>query len=113
MLMLSAIAAAVGLALSAFWKAVKSFVLAAAEKIKQILMGAAAEAVSLFVRKSVDGIKELAYNYIKDGGRYLEKIVTKKINESDLPSDIRSRVENRYGSEVDITNDFARELKLS
>ncbi len=113
MLLLEAISAVVGRVLSAFWAAARSFVLDAAEKIKQILMGAAAEAVNLFVRKSTDGIKELAYNYIRDGGRYLEKIVTKRINESDLPSDIRSRIENSYGSEVDITNDFARELNLS
>ncbi len=113
MIMLAAISAAVSLALSAFWAAVRSFVLAAAAKIKQILMGAAAEAVNLFIRKSVEGTKQLAYNYIKEGGRYLEKIVTKSISESELPNDIRSRVDNSYGSEVDITADFARELHLS
>ncbi len=68
MLMLAAISAAVSLAVSAFWAAVRSFVLAAAAKIKQILMGAAEEAVSLIMRKSIDGTKQLAYNYIRDGG---------------------------------------------
>lgn len=113
MILISAIAAAISVALTVFWQAVRSFVLAAAEKIKQVLMGAAAEAVSLFVRRSVDGLKELSYNYINQGGRYLEKIVTKKINESDLPSDIKSRIDISNGNEVDITNDFERELQLS
>ncbi len=113
MLLISAITAAVSMALTAFWAALRSFVLAAVAKLKTILAGAAAEAVNLFVRKSVEGVKELAYNYINQGGHYLEKIVTKKIEESDLPNDIKSRVTNSYGNEVDITSDFERELQLS
>ena len=113
MLLISAITAAVSLALTAFWTAVRAFVIAAAEKIKQVLMGAAAEAVTLFVRRGTDGLKQLACNYINQGGHYLEKIVTKRVEESDLPSDIKSRVNNSYGREVDITNDFQRELQLS
>lgn len=113
MLLFSAISSAISVALSFFWAAVRSFVMSAVEKIKQVLMGAAVDALSLFVRKTSEGIKELSYNYIKDGGRYLEKIVSKSINEADLPDDIQSRVSKNYGKEVDITNDFARELQLS
>ena len=115
MIFISAIAAAVSLTLTVFWQAVRAFILAAAQKIKQVLMGAAAEAVSLFVRRSVDGLRDVAYNYINQGGHYLEKVVTKRINESDLPNDIKSRVNNvrENDGEIDITNDFARELQLS
>lgn len=112
MLLLAAIGAAISVALTVFWATIKAFVLAAAEKIKQVLMGAAAEAVSLFVRKGVDGLKSLAYNYINQGGRYIEKIVTKKIEESEMPNDIRQRAESHYGNEVDITSDFASALQL-
>lgn len=113
MILIAAISAAVSIALTAFWAMVRSFVMAAAEKIRQVLAGAAAEAVSLFVRRSVDGLKNVAYNYINQGGHYLEKVVTKKIQESDLPSDIKSRLYNSRENEVDITDDFAHELQLS
>ena len=113
MLLVSAIMGAVNVVLSIFWQAVRGFVLQALNKLKQILGGILAEAVNLFVKKGTDGLKELAYNYVRDGNRYLEKIVSKHINESDLPQDIRSRVNNHYNSEVDITEDFQHELQLS
>ena len=114
MIIFAAIAAAVSVVLTVFWQAIKSFVLAAGAKIKQVLMGAAVDAVNVFIRKSVDGLKNVACNYINQGGRYLEKIVTKKLDsDAQLPSDIQARVNKvSYDQEVDITDDFAQELQL-
>lgn len=115
MLLLAAISAAVSIVLTVFWQAIKVFILAAADKIKQVLMGATAEAVNVFIRRCRDGLKNVSCNYINQGGRYLEKIVSKKLDpNAQLPSNIQARVNNvGYEQDVDITNDFAQELKLA
>ena len=113
MINVSAILGAAKVVLSAFWAAVKNFVLDAVKKVAQVLGGAAVDAVNLFVRESSDGLYEVAYNYVKQAERYLEKVVTKRINKEDLPGNIKVRLNSSSSNEVDITNDFAKELHLS
>lgn len=113
MINVSAIMGAAKIVLSAFWAALRDFVLDAVRKVSKVLAGAAVDAVNLFVQESSDGLHEIAYNYIKDGERYLEKVAKKRINEGELPKNIKSRLKNSFGEEIDITNDFARELNLS
>lgn len=113
MINVTAILGAAKIVLSAFWAAVKNFVLDAVRKISQVLSGAIVDAVNLFIRESSDGLQEVAYNYVKQAERYLEKVVTKRINKEDLPGNIKSRLNNSSSNEIDITNDFAKELHLS
>ena len=112
-ILISLIAGAVMIGVAAFWRALQGFVMQAVAKLKTILVGALAESASVFVRKSVDGVKQLAATYLKQGNRYLEKIVSQSVDESTLPDDIRQKAQNNYDEEVDITNRFAQELKLA
>lgn len=111
-LLISAISTAITTGLALFWQLLQKFIVLAAQKLMEVFADAFAESANVFVTKSIEGVKQLAANYLRRGNKYFEKVVAKNVDESTLPSDIRQKVNNNYGEEIDITSRFAKELRL-
>ncbi len=96
-----------------FWKEISAWIKRIWEKlpesVKANLQGAKA-----FVEKIGSTAKNIMayYSYNKDTDKWNETIVTKEVSMSEIPDDIRKKVE-RSGGRAEITEELEKKLELS
>ena len=99
--------AVVGL-LGAFWDDLVNFLKKAIEKVRKVVSGIV-YGCKVFVQKFREGVKEISRHYSKVDEHWQETVVTKTIEESEVPKDILERAKS--GREIDITDEL--EMKLA
>ncbi len=99
---------AAGLLLASFWEDIVNWLKKAVEKIKSIVSGVV-YGCKVFIQKIKEGAKEISKHYSKEGTQWTETIVQKTIPLSDVPEEIRNKV-NRTSGEVDITQELENQL---
>lgn len=108
------------IAVTVFWKEIKSFIQSSWNKIKQIIVPALIAGFKTYLRtKSLSmaigsgvlvGVQKF---YSKtERNQWKETIVTREIPPDELPKDIKERLQRSNGNEIDITNEVSKELKL-
>lgn len=101
-----------GLALAAYWKDIVNWLNRIWQKLPSSIKDRLQGAVAL-VRKIGDTFKNVMkyYSYDKTTKKWSETVVTKEVNESDIPEHIRARVSR--DNEADISDDLEEKLKLA
>jgi len=103
--------AALALVAASFWKELVDWIKRVVEKVREVVAKVVA-GVKIFVRKVGEAIKEIAKNYSQDEqGRWHETIVTREVNESDVPQEIRDKMKRSRGSDVDVTKELELQLE--
>ncbi len=111
-LLLGGVALAAGIAIAAYWKEINAWVQRIWAKLPHSVKDKLQGAVAL-ARRIGNTFKNIMKYYAYDSNtkKWTETVVTKEVNESDIPKHIRSRL--RETEEVDISEDFQKELQLS
>lgn len=110
-LLLLGAAVGVGAVLATFWDEIvdwlKKTIVKVQEAIRRAIIG-----FTVFLKKVNHFIKEISKHYSKnEQGRWQETIVTKEVNENDVPPEIRAKLEKiPSSSELDISSEM--QLKL-
>ncbi len=92
-----------------FWKEILSWLKRSYEKLKSIVNGVI-KGSKIFIRKLYEGYQELAKYYSKNRlGQWEETVVTRRVNENEVPEDIREMAET--GRETDITEEMEYALE--
>ena len=95
---------------SLFWGKLKSWITKAVGMLVGIVNEAAAKAVRTFVVETTEGVKEMSSLFVKQGIEYIERVVYKRIDASEVPVEIRNKSSYYLNNECDITNDFEQVL---
>lgn len=98
LLTVAVIATGIGL-LATFWNDMVSWLKRAVAKVKEIV-GIASYGFTVFVRKIREGLKEISKHYSKKQNKWQETIVTKEIDESEVPDEIRAKASMSYDTEI-------------
>lgn len=104
--------AALGVVVIAFWKEIREFFIAVWQKlpenVKQDLKGVVvlAQAIDRAIMTNYH-----YYSYSVGTNTWNETIVTQSVTSQDIPEHIKQRLKS--GNEIDITDDFSRELNLT
>lgn len=112
-----AVGAAVGAVVVTFWDEIKKILKVAYKKVEEQIVKltkAALIGFTTYVKggTALDGVKAAFKFYSKDAkGQFQETTVTKTISESELPPEIRAKLENNNGNLTDISKEM--ELALS
>lgn len=94
-----------------YWSKIVDWLKRAIQKVKEIV-NMVVYGVKVFVRKINEAIKEISKHYSQDEyGKWHETVVTREVDESEVPSDIRERANRARNEEIDITDEL--ELKLA
>ena len=107
-----AIVGAAGVALAVYWKDIVAWLSRVYDKlpdsVKQNLQGATA-----FVHKLSGVIKNIMnyYSYNEKTQKWTETIVSKEVNENDIPKHIREKMAKT--AKVDITDELEEKLELA
>lgn len=109
MIEIAIVIAATLLAVGVFWSDLVSWVKNSIEKIKKIVSGIL-HGVKVFVKKVGEFAEEIAKYYSKDGTQWYETIEKRKIDESEVPEEIRRKAEYKRQEEFDVTNELEMEL---
>jgi len=111
MLPLLAIAASVIIGstlIARYWNSIKDWIIRAAEKVKEFVKGIVF-GVRVFAKKLGEAYKEISRHYSKNKqGSWEETTVTRKIDSSDVPSDILKMASSE---ERDITDKLELQLQ--
>ena len=108
------------IALTLFWKEIKSFIQASWAKIQQIIVPSLIAGFKPYVTTN-SLTASLGYGVLvgvqkfyskTERNQWKETVITREIPPDELPKDIRMKLERSGGKEVDITNEVSRELKL-
>lgn len=103
---------AVGAAVVLFWDEIRSFFIESFQSlprdIQRDLQGVVVVAKAIDKVMTRTSLRYYSYNAMTQN--WSETIDTKAIRADEVPDHIRNRL--RYGDEIDITNEVARELKL-
>lgn len=101
-----------GIALAAYWKEIANWLKRIWQKLPSSIKDRLQGAVAL-VRKIGDTFKNVMkyYSYDKDTKKWSETVVTKEVNESEIPDHIRSRLIKQ--NETDISEDLEEQLKMA
>lgn len=100
---------AVLIGLAVFWENIVKWLRKLFEKIQQMIRGVIYGA-KVFVRKASNKLQEITYSYTKTPeGKWQEVQAKKDIEESDLPNDIKKKL--NMSAECDITDDLAMQLE--
>lgn len=111
-----AIGAIVGAVIVSFWDEIKQALKSAITKVKENLRKLSHAAIVGFTtylktRNISSAVMSAFKFYSKDkAGQYHETTVTKQISESELPDNIRQKLEWSQGQEIDISDELALEL---
>jgi len=100
-------AIAVGVACALFWDNILGWIQKAAAKIKEKLQKAV-YGTKVLATKIAGQLKKISKNYVRNGTEWEEYVLTKEIEEEDVPDYIRALEE---GNEVDLTEEL--QLKLA
>jgi len=92
--------------IAAFWDSVRSWILRAAEKVKQVVKGIVYGA-TVFIKKISEGIQEISKHYSKNGAQWEETVVTRTVSASEVPPEIRNKAQ---AYETDITDELQNQL---
>ncbi len=98
-----------------FWKKMVNWIKKAAKKIEEVL-GVVVEGTRTFIVRTQDGLenKSYYYNVNKLSGELEETVYTKKVQESEVPPEIKAKVNAQpIGVEVSTTEEFRGELRLA
>lgn len=98
---------AVGVVCAVFWDDILGWIKKAAQKIKEKLQKVV-YGTKVLATKIAGKLKKISKNYVRNGTEWEEYVLTKEIEENDVPDYIRALEE---GNEVDITHEL--ELKLA
>lgn len=108
------------IALTLFWKEIKSFIQASWARIQQIIVPSLIAGFKTYLKtKSLTA--SIGYGVLvgvqkfyskTERNQWKETVITREIPPDELPKDIRMKLERSGGKEVDITNEVSRELKL-
>ena len=94
---------AVGHAIVIYWDSIIKWVQGVYNKIKNTIKGIL-YGTKIFIKKLLDGrYEEISKNYSEQDDEWEETIVTRKINASEVPEEIRNRA---LYMETDITDDY-------
>jgi len=98
-----------GVVLTSYWEELISWIQWGIEKIQQVI-----ELVFLGVKTFViwmqDGIKNIAKYYSKNKitNEYEETVVTKKVNENDVPEEFKNKAYRYKNVEIDTSAELAK-----
>lgn len=106
LLTVGAVILGVGL-LATFWNDMVSWLKRAVQKVKEVI-GVVSYGFTVFVRKLREGLKEISKHYSKKQNKWQETIVTKEIDESEVPDEIKAKAS--MSRDVEITDEL--EMKL-
>lgn len=97
----------VGVVCAVFWDDILGWIKKAAQKIKEKLQKVV-YGTKVLATKIAGKLKKISKNYVRNGTEWEEYVMTKEIEESDVPDYIKALSE---GKEIDITHDL--ELNLA
>jgi len=97
------------LAVGVFWNDLVSWVKNSIESIKRTVSGIL-HGVKVFIKKIGEAAKEIAKYYSKDGTQWYETTETRKIDEAEVPEEIRRKTGYKRQEEIDVTNELEMEL---
>ena len=103
---LAAATIAVGAVCALFWNNILTWIKKVGEKLKAKIQKAV-YGVKLFASKIQGKLKQLSKNYVRNGTEWEEIVVTKEIQEEEVPDYILALEE---GNELDITNELEMTL---
>ena len=103
----AAAAIAVGVVCALFWDNILGWIKKAAAKIKE-KMNRVVYGTKVLATKVAGKLKKISKNYVRNGTEWEEYVLTKEIEEDEVPDFIKALEE---GNEVDITHEL--ELKLA
>jgi hypothetical protein len=105
MILLSAFKAII----SMFWDSMTNWIRYAVSKVQQLIKKAII-GFTVFVQKVRGLVKEISKHYSQNkNGRWEQTIVTREIDESEIPEEILAKVK-RTTAEVDITHELQLQL---
>lgn len=103
----AAIIAGVGL-VARFWNDITDWLKRAVNKVKSIVNGIV-YGVTVFIRKTKEGIKEISKHYSKEQTQWTETVTTRTIPESEVPEEIRNKAS--LSKDTDITKELEMQLQ--
>lgn len=102
----------VGAVLATFWDDIVNWLKKAIVKVQEAIRRAIV-GFTVFLKKVNSFIKEISKHYSKnEQGRWEETVVTREVNESEVPAEILAKLEksNSQSQELDISSEM--QLKL-
>ncbi len=99
--------------LRVFWRTIVEWIKKASSRIQEVL-GVAVEGTKTFIVMTQDGLKNksIYYNRNKITKEWEETVYTKKVNESEVPEEIKAKVKAQpIGTEVSTTEELRLELE--
>lgn len=100
----------VGGVLKQFWEKFHNWIKKALDAVRNLIK-AVVYGVTVFVKKTGEAIKEISKHYTKKQNQWEETVVTRMVDESEVPEEIRNRASSSY--ETDITKDYELVLQSS
>lgn len=85
--------------LATFWNDIVGWLKRAVQKVKEIV-GFATYGFTVFIRKLREGLKEISKHYSKVQNKWQETIVTRQIDESEVPEEIRRKASMSCDTEI-------------
>lgn len=101
----------IGVVLVSFWDEIVDWLKKAIVKVQEFIRSAII-GFTVFLRKVNRFVKEISKHYSKNKqGCWQETIVTKEVNENDVPPEIRAKLEKiSSASELDISSEMQLQL---
>ena len=95
-------------ALTIFWKDIVTWLQKAINKVQEVIKKTV-YGTKVFVQKLREASKEISKHYVKQGTKWQETVVERKIAYNELPQDIQAKVQ--YSEmECDITDELKVQL---
>lgn len=90
-----------------YWNSIVDWLKRCLQKVKQVIK-TAVYGTKVFIKKIGEAIEEISKHYAKENGPWQETVITRKVNERDVPEDIRAMAQ-KY-RETDITDELEAQL---
>ena len=92
-----------------FWSDFVSWIKKSVENLKRTVSGIL-HGVKVFVKKMGEAVQEIAKYYSKEGTAWFVTTETRRIDESEVPEEIRRKAGYERQEELDVTNELEMEL---